>query len=270
MEATDFLVRFLSYNKLRAILLAPRLKRPPERQFPITESISEVLDHLDRGGNVGILGGNVAILDFDNMRLATDMFVKLGPLDATVLTGTGKIHCYVQPFGTPARIKWQGEKVGEIQRGEKQYVVCPPSIHPNGEPYQWRTEDYTIPQLPEPWLKYLLNEMTPDVPDFLKSYPSGASLVTEEWQGPDSETLIRRALAQPGAKRRSFGVKFQCPGCRAENHDRHKDNATVFNDGRWGCAYDPNHRRALAQVLNPEQHFTGDDLDKAMRLIDEL
>jgi hypothetical protein len=50
------------------------------------------------------------------------------------------------------------------------------------------------------------------------------------------ESLRASALQQPGAVRRDAGIKFQCPGCSAEGHDSHEDNAIVFNDGTWGCA----------------------------------
>ena len=249
LDPTDFLLRFLKANGLRAILLAPKLKRPPERQFPITTDPSEILKHLDQGGNVGILGGPIAILDFDDLSLLTDMYLKLGALDPTVRSPSGGLHCYVKPFGKPARIKWKSQLVGEIQRGEKQYVVSPPSFFDNkGYTWLWKDPEQPISNLPLPWLQYLLDEMTPEVPDFLKSYINQGK-PKEEWQGPDAETLIRRALEQPRAVRRTFGVKFQCPGCRDEGHDRHHDNATVFNDGRWGCAYNPEHKRAIAQLL---------------------
>src|SRR5207249_11243077 len=51
------------------------------------------------------------------------------------------------------------------------------------------------------------------------------------------ERLQEVALQQPGAVRRHAGIKFQCPACAAEGHDKHQDNACLFNDGRWGCAW---------------------------------
>jgi hypothetical protein len=54
---------------------------------------------------------------------------------------------------------------------------------------------------------------------------------------------------QPGARRRGGRVKFQCPGCRSEGHDKSKDNATVFEDGRWGCALDRAHKGAISLAL---------------------
>jgi len=53
------------------------------------------------------------------------------------------------------------------------------------------------------------------------------------------ERLRQTALQQPGARERASGmVKFACPQCVAEGHDKHHDNAGFFlRDGTWGCAY---------------------------------
>ena len=53
----------------------------------------------------------------------------------------------------------------------------------------------------------------------------------------DLDRLQTAALRQPGAGSRSFGIKFQCPACHGEGHDDHQDNACLFNDGTWGCAW---------------------------------
>src|SRR5262245_19122278 len=53
------------------------------------------------------------------------------------------------------------------------------------------------------------------------------------------DELRAAALRQPGARERSTGIiKFQCPQCAAEGHDKHEDNAGFFvHDGKWGCAF---------------------------------
>jgi len=69
---------------------------------------------------------------------------------------------------------------------------------------------------------------------------------------PERERRRRIALAQPGAKDGVNGkVKFQCPGCRAEGHDAHQDNAVYWPDGTFGCAVatDRAHWDAIAAVL---------------------
>ena len=63
------------------------------------------------------------------------------------------------------------------------------------------------------------------------------------------------ALQQPGAVRRHIGIKFACPACVADGHDEHQDNACLFNDGRWGCAWAADtdlahaHRKAIGRAL---------------------
>lgn len=73
-----------------------------------------------------------------------------------------------------------------------------------------------------------------------------------------ADQLDRRraaALAQPGAVERQSGtIKFQCPRCRADGHDHHRDNAGLFPDGRWGCAYDTTHWKAVGQALGVGVH----------------
>jgi len=66
------------------------------------------------------------------------------------------------------------------------------------------------------------------------------------------EGRLVRALAQPGARfrRHSGQIKFQCPGCAAEGHDRHRDNGAYFvNSGRWGCALARSHWRPIGELL---------------------
>jgi hypothetical protein len=97
-----------------------------------------------------------------------------------------------------------------------------------------------------------------DPRDYIKPSTLGHP-APEPWSGPEPEELLHRALLQPGAKRRGRGIKFQCPGCRKEGHDRHRDNATVWNDGRWGCALDPSHRSAIGEALGAREPSHGEE-----------
>lgn len=53
----------------------------------------------------------------------------------------------------------------------------------------------------------------------------------------DADALRDAALHQPGAVERTIGIKFPCPACRAEGHDKAGDNAILFHGGKWGCAW---------------------------------
>ncbi len=58
------------------------------------------------------------------------------------------------------------------------------------------------------------------------------------------------ALQQPGAVRRGRDIKFQCPACRDEGHDAHRDNARLFATGKWGCAVNQEaHWRPIGELL---------------------
>jgi AAA domain-containing protein len=70
------------------------------------------------------------------------------------------------------------------------------------------------------------------------------------------ERFRAAALAQPGAMERVSGIiKFQCPACRREGHDRHQDNAGLFPEGAFGCAWAADgelaraHWSAIGEVL---------------------
>lgn len=241
----DLTLAAVRNHGFRAILLQPRSKEPTARNgthWSTTEA-EEIRRHVEAGGNVGLYADPHVVLDFDFKKggCLADMVLAEGltPILPTVETGSGKWHVYlVASTNLPASIRWRGDVAGQILRLPTQYVVAPPSVHPDtGRPYVWLTDPSApLPALPEDWTAFLHNTTAPS--------PASAT-----WSGPSAEELLRRALRQPGARHRSNGVKFQCPGCRAEGHDRHHDNATVFNDGRWGCALDESHRQQIGVAL---------------------
>lgn len=274
--ALDLTLAAIESHGWRVVLLQPRAKKPPEHQrWPITTDLSVIRRHSGNRGLVCGQASGVAVLDFDDRAMAEEMRAALGPLTPWTKSGSGRgDHCYVgwEP-NLPARITWRGVKVGEVQRGDQQQVVLPPSIHPgdskrgipSGGIYQWLIDPrQPLPTLPDAWRGYLLGPVLPDG-DASWDGPWGtviatgvrpsdlptANLTFDEtpWDGPSPEELIRRAMKQPGASRRSTGVKFQCPGCRAEGHDKHMDNAIVYLSGRWGCAVDSRHSQAIAEAL---------------------
>lgn len=234
----------------RVILLKARSKEPLPRNGGhwVARNLTEVQRHLSEGGNIGIFAGPLIVLDFDKAGAFAEMCAALGPLQQWVRTGSGKAHCYTAPaLGLPAKLRWQGEVVGEIQRGATQYVVAPPSVHPCGGRYEWLVDPLAtlLPELPEAWLSYLVETETPSyIAQDRRGHPE-----EEAWSGPPPEAILRAALSQPGARSRGGGVKFRCPQCAADGHDRHMDNAKVFSDGRWGCAYDQTHGRAIGVAL---------------------
>lgn len=254
-------LRLVDQRDWLIVLLKPREKRPDGPRWNVTRDLKDIARHLRDGGNIGLVCGEesgVDVLDFDQAEAFHEMQGALGVLSPTVITGSGKFHVYVahdqSQAALPAKMRWRGKIVGECQRGPNQYVVCPPSVHPSGGVYAWADVPEFIPGLPwglwlpPAWRAHLVKADRPDwlVPGDRRGTEEA---VAPEWTGPSAEELLGRALLQPGARRRSHGVKFQCPGCRAEGHDKTRDNALVGLDGRWGCAINPEHKRAIGEAL---------------------
>lgn len=245
-------------NGWHIVLLEPGTKRPQAgKRWETTRDLTTIEAHLRIGGGIGldVYESNIIVLDFDHPY--AEACAVIGPLPpATSTSPSGGFHHYflrpVEPM--PAVIEWKGDRLGEVMRGPHQHVVMPPSPYPGNEKrrvnpggnYHWVT-DPRIPlfQLPRHWLAYLT-----DIPSYVARDRRGQ--LPDEWTGPSAEEILRRATTLPGATRRARGVKFQCPQCALEGHDKHHDNAVVFNDGRWACAFAPGdkrHKKAIGEAL---------------------
>lgn len=139
------------------ILLQPKSKAPSGRRHQTTDDPAVVKAHLARGGNVGRTGAAQATLDFDDVAAMRQMLEALGPLPLHVETGSGKFHSYVAPDRTlPAALWFKGRSIGQIKRLPSEYVVCPPSVHPNGQPYRWLIPPpHDLAVLPSSWREYV-------------------------------------------------------------------------------------------------------------------
>jgi hypothetical protein len=245
-------------NRWHVVLLEPGTKRPKAgERWRTTTDLDEITHHLARSGGIGldVAESGVIVLDFDHPY--AEACQEIGPLPpATSTSPSGGFHHYFvrpeQPM--PAVIEWRGTRLGEVIRGPHQHVVMPPSPYPGNEKrgvkpggnYHWVT-DPRIPlfSLPRHWLAYLT-----DIPSYVSRDRRGQ--LPDEWDGPSAEEILNRAKMQPGAVRRARGIKFQCPQCALDGHDKHRDNAVVFVDGRWACAFapgDPRHKRAIGAAL---------------------
>lgn len=277
--ALDLTLAAVALHGWQVVLLGKRSKKPIGKHWTITRDVDVIRRQLERGGNIGLACGpesGVAVLDGDDLDPIRDMFIALGALAIWVETGSGKIHCYVKwEPDLPAKVVWQGRKVGELQRGPQgadtrnlQQVVLPPSVHPDtGRLYQWRIDPCSpLPTLPAAWRVHLKAAAVRPSP-ISKTDTTGADFEDDApWGGPPPEELLRRAMQQPGARQRNRGVKFQCPGCRAKGHDRHMDNAIVMNNGRWGCAVSSAHIRAIGEALGVVVSPAGYDVRVLRRL----
>ena len=259
LEAT---LRAIQRLRWKVVLLEPGTKRLAVGSVwtPI-DDWDTICGHLRAGGGIGldVFESGVVVLDFDG---AMDGVIeKVCPVPITATSPSGGVHAYFRrpEIELPATIFWRGERLGEVLRAPRQQVVLPPSPYPGnvkrGVPpggfYSWVDLPESLPELPDPWIKYLIGDTDDDIPSFIGRNRRGQPS-PETWTGPSPSEIISEALKQPGARRRANGIKFQCPQCARDGHDRHRDNAVVLLDGRWGCAYapgDPTHRNAIGVAL---------------------
>lgn len=145
--------------------LRPREKRPLLlwELFQVERpSASDVAGWFRRwpDANIGIVTGAVSkliVLDIDPKHGGDDSLESLerrfGALPLTVesRTGGGGRHLYFEHPGYPVRNR-TGIGQGIDLRGDGGYVVAPPSLHPSGERYAWRSgcspEERTLAPLP--------------------------------------------------------------------------------------------------------------------------
>ncbi len=249
-----------------------------------TRDTERVRRHLASGGGIGldVFESGIIVLDVDVPGALQELSLAVGPTPPpTVMSPSLGVHVYMRrPEADFSPLLMIGERrIGEVIRGPRQQVVMPPTPYPGnpkrgippGGEYRWLRDPLPLPDLPAHWLAYLTEAQ---VPDYIERSAKGVPQ-EEPWMGPGADVLIRRAMDQPGAKRRGRGVKFQCPQCYAEGHDRHRDNAVVWNDGRWGCAWapdNPKHKRAIGAalgVVSGESEVLGtDDLER--EILDEI
>ena len=122
------------------IKLGHRVKTPVEkwRQYQYTKE--ELAPWIADGGNIGFACGqdDVVVLDIDDIPRCAELDIK--PFETyTVKTGSGGLHFYYRiPECQTRRLFDIADK--SVHLADLQclgtYVVCPPSVHPNGVPYK--------------------------------------------------------------------------------------------------------------------------------------
>ena len=146
---------------LSIIPLKPRDKVPAvkweayQTRHATPDEISQWFAYSDR--NVGVVTGavsGVVVVDVDDpARIDT-----LGPLPHTPTVTIAKgLHLY---FKHPGRHESNFKLPCGDVRGDGGYVVAPPSIHPNGTPYEWIVGlDVPFAELPASVLRYEKHEL---------------------------------------------------------------------------------------------------------------
>jgi len=122
--------------------------------------------------NIGIACGKrsgIVVLDIDRdhdgfFSLA-DLILEHGqlPQTPTVKTGNGGEHVYFKHPGIEIRNSAGKLGPGLDIRGDGGYVVAPPSVHPNGNVYEWTVKPSEVPLAEMPkWMIELLQAKTPE------------------------------------------------------------------------------------------------------------
>jgi len=128
--------------EFRFIKVENRGKKPIERDWPSKKnyegSNQEILNHIEKGGNYGVIGDKERIIiDCDTQELK-DIAEKNLPRTFTVRTPghDGKHYYYFCKVDAAIRLRDKNkENVGDIQGIGKQ-VVGASCTHPNGKVYQ--------------------------------------------------------------------------------------------------------------------------------------
>lgn len=145
-------VDYVTRKHWSVIPLWPRDKKPMipwkpyQDRLPTSEELQEWFQ--DKGANIGIVTGklsNLTVVDCDNLeaiyRFTTQFTGALETLSCK--TGKGR-HFYFQFAPGSGNFQGNPQYPGIDLRSEGGFVVAPPSIHPNGEAYEW--EHLGIPQ----------------------------------------------------------------------------------------------------------------------------
>lgn len=150
-EAAERLARL----GISTIPILPRTKEPPVG-FHWGEYAKRLADASERyewfvgkGWQIAVVAGPVSghliPLDYDGLT-GFETHANLFPILRTfprVQTGSGKAHVWVRPTVPTQKYNMllaDGSKL-EV-RANTHYTVCPPSIHPSGQPYRWLVEPW--------------------------------------------------------------------------------------------------------------------------------
>ncbi len=125
---------------------------------------TELLEHLNKGGNYAIIGGygNLILIDSDSQEIAD--LAETMPDTFTVKTGSPeeyKKHYFFRTHKPMKAIRLSKEHIGDLGdvRSVGQYVVAPNSIHPSGEKY-YVLKDLPITRVSEEFVRSIFKEYT--------------------------------------------------------------------------------------------------------------
>jgi len=149
------------------IPLQPKSKTPIPESWTTIEVNAEVIQNWSiqlPNTNLGVRtgqGSGIVVLDLDG-NFELDSATQPIPVTPMAQSGSGGIHYYFKHpgFTVKGTVRILQNEQGALDiRGDGQQVVVPPSIHPNGNVYEWIVTPWeTEPQALPEWALKLLQE----------------------------------------------------------------------------------------------------------------
>ena len=121
------------------IKIGKKVKTPVEHWRENQYTMDELIPWIKKGNNVAFACGtdDVIVLDIDDKQKCAELHIDPYVDTFTVKSGSGGLHFYYKiPDCGIMRVfdLRDGSHIADIQ-GLGSYTLCPPSIHPNGNPY---------------------------------------------------------------------------------------------------------------------------------------
>lgn len=160
----DTLQAALTYYSLGwSIVPCPlREKHPatPWKEYQKTRAQEkDIYKWFKKPSNLALITGalsRVIVLDVDGEPGRASIQGKELPPTPCVRTGSGGLHYYFRHPGFETG-NWAGKLPGVDFRGDGGLVILPPSIHPNGNAYEWLIQPHDVPLAPAPdWFTALI------------------------------------------------------------------------------------------------------------------
>jgi hypothetical protein len=232
----------------RVVPILPGTKRPALNQWQdaattSTTQINQWWKGSQSGCGIGIATGKASgiwVLDVDDRDALYELEREHGELPATLtsITGSGGEHqIYLWPAdGRTIHNSASGFAPGIDVRGEGGQIVAPPTIHPNGNPYEWDEQCTEIAAAPEWLLDLICDKDTPQAPvgvspssitatdrpgDLWANQTDWAEiLIPDGWQLSHTDNNGERYWVRPGKEPRD--------GISATTGNTANDNLHVF------------------------------------------
>lgn len=176
----------LQQRGIKFVLLEKSGKKPFQMEWQnkiIEYDNPELIEHLKKGGNYGVMGGGekmLLIIDFDNEKVQEEVCKKL-PKTLTIKTGSGKLHKYFSSDKCES-FKIFNENLDTIAdvQGDGKQVVGAGSIHPNGNKYEV-FDDTDIIFLPYSEIKAILMPYDKKVKKEKKEFDKPKGILTDDF-----------------------------------------------------------------------------------------